>query len=151
MTLPPGFYESAKFDGKVCRLLTSLYGLKQAPRQWFAKLSEALIDYGFRQSLFDYSLFILQGHNHTTFLLVYVDDIVITGTSAAVVTDVKPFINAKFQLKDLRLLRFFLGLEVARGPKGIQLNQRKYDVELLEDQNMINCKPACTPMNTKHC
>ncbi|CAM8966099.1 unnamed protein product [Rhodiola kirilowii] len=151
MTLPLGFYVSDKSNGKVCRLLKSLYGLKQDPRQWFAKLSEALISYGFRQSLFDYSLFILQEHKHTTFLLVYVDDIVITGTSTDVVTAVKQFIHAKFKLKDLGLLRFFLGLEVARGPKCIQLNQRKYVMDLLEDQNMVDCKPACTPMDTKHC
>ncbi|CAM8979612.1 unnamed protein product [Rhodiola kirilowii] len=151
MTLPPGFYESAKADGKVFKLLKSLYGLKQAPRQWFAKLHEALITYGFRQSLFDYTLFILQENKHTTFLLVYVDDIVITGTSPAVITDVKQFLNAKFKLKDLGMLRYFLGLEVARGPKGIQLNQRKYAIELLEDQNMLDCKPACTPMDAKHC
>ncbi|CAM8879806.1 unnamed protein product [Rhodiola kirilowii] len=150
MKLPPGFYDSAKSSGHVCRLLNSLYGLKQASRQWFEKLSEALISFGFRQSLFDYSLFILQGSDHTIFLLVYVDDIVITGTSVDVITTVKQFIHAKFKLKDLGLLRFFLGLEVARGPKGIQLNQRKYDVDLLEDQQMTECKPACTPMDTKH-
>ncbi|CAM8887400.1 unnamed protein product [Rhodiola kirilowii] len=150
MKLPPGFYESAKTNGQVCRLLKSLYGLKQASRQWFEKLSEALISYGFRQSLLDYSLFILQGSVHTTFLLVYVDDIVITGTSIEVITEVKQFIHAKFRLKDLGLLRFFLGLEVARGPKGIQLNQRKYALELLEDQHMTDCKPVRTPMDTKH-
>ncbi|CAM8919935.1 unnamed protein product [Rhodiola kirilowii] len=72
------------------------------------------------------------------------------GTSIEVITEVKQFIHAKFRLKDLGLLRFFLGLEVARGPKGIQLNQRKYALELLEDQHMTDCKPARTPMDNKH-
>ncbi|CAM9000885.1 unnamed protein product [Rhodiola kirilowii] len=150
MKLPPGFYESDKADGHVCRLLKSFYGLKQASRQWFEKLSEALLGFGFRQSLFDYSLFVLQGQKHTTFLLIYVDDIVITGTSVAIINEVKQFIHAKFRLKDLGLLRFFLGLEVARSSQGIQLNQRKYAIDLLEDQKMADCKPACTPMDTKH-
>ncbi|CAM8884356.1 unnamed protein product [Rhodiola kirilowii] len=150
MKLPPGFYKREKVVGKVCKLMKSLYGLKQASRQWFAKFSEALAEFGFLNSLNDYSLFTL--HNDGQFLvsLVYVDDVIITGTSDHLICEVKDFIHQKFQIKDLGPLKYFLGLEVARSPEGIFLNQRKYDVELLEEHNMIDCKPSKTPLELKH-
>ncbi|GJY31976.1 ribonuclease H-like domain-containing protein [Tanacetum coccineum] len=79
MTLPEGY--NSKSNTKVCKLNKSLYGLKQAPRQWNAKLTTALTEHGFEQSKFDYSLYVK--HKGTVFvaLLVYVDDIVITGKS----------------------------------------------------------------------
>ncbi|CAM8972042.1 unnamed protein product [Rhodiola kirilowii] len=150
MKLPPGFYKKEKAAGKVCRLMKSLYGLKQASRQWFAKFSEALTDFGFLNSLNDYSLFTLTRNGHFLVLLVYVDDVIITGTSESLISEVKQFIHLKFQIKDLGPLKFFLGLEVARSADGIYLNQRKYAIELLAEHNMTDCKPCKTPLELKH-
>ncbi|GJU33275.1 ribonuclease H-like domain-containing protein [Tanacetum coccineum] len=77
MTLPDGYNNKDK--SKVCKLNKSLYGLKQAPRQWNAKLTTALAEYGFEQSKFDYSLYTKHSGDKFIALLVYVDDIVITG------------------------------------------------------------------------
>ncbi|XP_074315329.1 uncharacterized protein LOC141651520 [Silene latifolia] len=77
MKIPPGF--SRGKEGKVCRLKKSLYGLRQAPRCWFAKLTTALKDYGFKQSHSDYSLFSYSQNQVRLFILVYVDDPVIAG------------------------------------------------------------------------
>ncbi|CAM8913198.1 unnamed protein product [Rhodiola kirilowii] len=82
MSLPPGFYKSDKAKGRVCKLHKSLYGLKQVSRQCFSKFSEALISYGFQPSLNDYSLFTYTTQKDYIALLVYVDDIIITGTSS---------------------------------------------------------------------
>ncbi|CAM8910028.1 unnamed protein product [Rhodiola kirilowii] len=150
MKLPPGFYKKEKSQGQVCRLLKSLYGLKQASRQWFAKFSESLVDFGFNKSLNDYSLFTLERGTDFIILLVYVDDVVLTGTSQAIIDEIKHYIHLKFQIKDLGSLKYFLGLEVARSPAGIFLNQRKYALELLETSNLTNCKPARSPMDMKH-
>ncbi|CAM8888782.1 unnamed protein product [Rhodiola kirilowii] len=150
MKLPIGFYKKEKAAGKVCKLVKSLYGLKQASRQWFAKFSEAITAYGFQRSLNDYSLFTMNKDGEFLILLVYVDDVIITGTSSSMIGKVKQYIHDLFKIKDLGILKYFLGLEVARSDEGIFLNQRKYALELLEDHNLLQCKPAKTPMPSKH-
>ncbi|CAM8951451.1 unnamed protein product [Rhodiola kirilowii] len=122
MTLPPGFYKYDKAKGRVCRLHKSLYGLKQASRQWFSKFSKALISYGFKSSLNDYSLFTLHKNQDYVALLVYVDDIILTRTPQLLIDQVKHFIDSKFKIKDLGTLRFYLGIKVARSKSGIFLN-----------------------------
>ena len=101
---------------------------------------------GFVQSKSNYALFVhSKGSNFTTFL-VYVDDILITSNDAQCVADLKELLDAKFGIKDLGALKFFLGLEVARSDKGITLNQRKYALEVLTDSGMMGCKPMKTSM-----
>nr|KYP64905.1 Retrovirus-related Pol polyprotein from transposon TNT 1-94 [Cajanus cajan] len=111
MKLPPGFRSQA--SGKVCRLRKSLYGLKQAPRCWFAKLAGALKRYGFAQSSSDHSLFTLQRERVQLHVLVYVDDLVISGNDNVVIKAFKLYLNVCFHMKDLGMLKYFLGIEVA--------------------------------------
>ncbi|CAM8890431.1 unnamed protein product [Rhodiola kirilowii] len=150
MKLPTGFYKKEKTAGQVCKLIKSLYGLKQASRQWFAKFSEAITDFGFQRSQNDYSLFTMKKDGAFIILLVYVDDVIITGTSSTLISEVKQYIHDKFRIKDLGLLKYFLGLEVARSDAGIFLCQRKYALELLDEHNLLQCKPTKTPLNLKH-
>ncbi|CAM8909312.1 unnamed protein product [Rhodiola kirilowii] len=150
MRLPTGFYDSERKAGKVCRLTKRLYGLKQAPRQWFSKFTEAMLQFGFRQSLNDYSLFTLQCGDDFIMLLVYVDDVILTGTSMKLIQDIKAFIHDRFKIKDLGTLKYFLGLEVARNSTGIFLHQKKYATDLLTEYDMVECKPVKTPLPTKH-
>ncbi|CAM8908938.1 unnamed protein product [Rhodiola kirilowii] len=148
--LPPGFYKNEKAAWKVCKLVKSIYGLKQASRQWFTKFNDSLVEFGFKPSLNDYSLFTMTQGSDFLVLLVYVDDVLITGISEKLICAVKQFIHEKFRIKDLRCLKYFLGLEVARSVDGIFVNQRKYTLELLEEHKLTDCKPAKTPMKTKH-
>ncbi|CAM8945479.1 unnamed protein product [Rhodiola kirilowii] len=150
MTLPTGFYKTEKSKGKVCKLNKSIYGLKQASRQWFAKFSDALIQFGFVASLNDYSLFTYNKKGVYLALLVYVDDVIITGTSNTPISSVKQFIHDKFKIKDLGQLHYFLGIEVARSNNGLFLNQRKYALDLISEAGLLGCKPSTTPMDTKH-
>ena len=112
MQLPPGSH--GKGGNMVCRLNKSLYGLKQASRCWFAKFSKALLDAGFCQSKADYSLFYRHKGKSSIFLLVYVDDIIITGTDTATISIIKNLLHQRFHLKDLGDLKYFLGIEVSR-------------------------------------
>ena len=118
MQLPQGFHCKG---GLVCKLNKSLYGLKQASKQWYSKLSSTILQYGFKQSKSDYSLFTKKSHKSFLALLVYVDDIFIASNDVKAVEDLKLFLDQKFKLKDLGSLKYFLGLEVARLEKGITL------------------------------
>lgn len=89
----------------------SLYGLKQAPRAWFEKLQSALLSMGFKASKFDHSLFMLQ-QPILVIVLVYVDDIIVTGPSSTACNNVISQLSVQFPIKDLGDLHFFLGLEV---------------------------------------
>lgn len=148
MKLPPGFFAASK--GKVCRLHKSLYGLKQAPRCWFAKLSQALKAYGFNQSVSDYSLFAYIRDGVSVYVLVYVDDLVITGSSPKAISDFKAYLGSCFHMKDLGILKYFLGIEVARSPEGIYLCQRKYTLDILEETGLLATKPSGFPIEQNH-
>jgi hypothetical protein len=85
MEQPQGF-SVLEYPNHVCRLHKSIYGLKQAPRAWFTRLSQALLNLGFCGSQVDHSLFTYHLDSVHVFLLVYVDDIILTGNHEGVVT-----------------------------------------------------------------
>ncbi|GKB85258.1 putative RNA-directed DNA polymerase [Tanacetum coccineum] len=144
MQLPPGYYD--KHETRVCKLVKSLYGLKQAPRQWNEKLTNALIENGFVQSKNDYSLYVKSKNGIFTAILVYVDDIVLTGNNQNEINRFKQFLESKFMIKDLGILKYFLGIEVLDNEKGLCLSQRKYCLDLLSEYGLLACKPAATPL-----
>ncbi|XP_072053949.1 uncharacterized protein [Arachis hypogaea] len=144
MKLPKGLQCSD--PNLVCKLTKSLYGLKQASRQWNIKLSAALADLGFTPSENDHSLFTKSTSTTFTAILVYVDDLVLAGDDLSEIQAVKMFLDDKFKIKDLGLLKFFIGMEVARNNAGIALYQRKYALDLITDCGLLGAKPASTPM-----
>ncbi|CAH9080519.1 unnamed protein product [Cuscuta europaea] len=148
MHLPPG-YSSPK-PGQVCKLLHSLYGLRQAPRCWFFKLTNTLVSYGFSQSHADYSLFTLHRGGHILCILVYVDDLLITGSNPTMISSLKKHLAQTFPIKDLGHMKYFLGLEIARGQKGILLCQRKYILDILDETGLTGAKPVSFPMPQHH-
>ena len=148
MRMPPGFHSQQR--GMVCRLRKSLYGLRQAPRCWFAKLATALKNYGFSQSYSDYSLFTLRQHERQIHVLVYVDDIIVTGNDHAIIQNFKTYLSDCFHMKDLGVLKYFLGIEVARGPDGIFLCQRKYALDIITETGLLGAKPVSFPLEQNH-
>ena len=149
MQLPPGFPNSS--PNLVFRLKKSLYGLKQASRQWYAKLSSFLLSHNYKISTVDHSLFLKHDGKHTTTLLVYVDDIILTGTNPMEISTITGLLHNFFHIKNLGDLTYFIGIEVAHNATGIHLSQRKYILDLLKDVGMLGCGLAPTPMlhNTK--
>jgi len=148
MKLPPGF--EANQPNRVCILRKSLNGLKQAPRCWFAKLTSSLKQYGFRQSYSDYSLFTLRQGTVRVNVLVYVDDLIISGNDSGAIAKFKQYLSVCFHMKDLGALKYFLGIEVARSGDGIFLCQRKYTLDIISETGLLGAKPAFVPMEQNH-
>ena len=142
---PPGFIDKDR-PNFVCRLRKALYGLKQAPRAWYQELKTFLLQAGFQNSLADTSLFIYQRGCDLIYVLVYVDDIIIAGTTSLVKAFNVSLAN-RFSVKDLGALSYFLGIEATRSSKGLHLMQRKYITDLLKRTNMLDAKPVSTPMS----
>ncbi|CAM8981982.1 unnamed protein product [Rhodiola kirilowii] len=145
MLPPPGLEDSVK-PGKVLRLKKAIYGLKQSPRAWYHKLSSTLIKRGFKRSEADHTLFNLCGPKGRVVILVYVDDIIITGSDKAGINATKVFLKSVFDIKDLGKLKYFLGIEVCQSKEGLFLSQRKYTLDLLCEAGKLGAKPANTPL-----
>ena len=147
MTQPPGFVDGDR-PQHVCRLKKPIYGLKQAPRAWYMALKNHLLQIGFRNSLANTSLFIHIIGNHQTYILVYVDDIIVTGSDPRLVSSVLESLAHRFSIKDPFDLHYFLGVEVTRSSAGLHLMQRRYMLDLLARTNMLDSKTVYTPMQT---
>ncbi|KAK2994898.1 hypothetical protein RJ640_001881 [Escallonia rubra] len=121
-----------------------------ASRNWYQKFTAALLAIGFRQSTADYSLFTFTHGGSFVAVLVYVDDVIITGTDSDRICKLKNYLDTKFHIKNLGKLKYFLGIEVARSPAGIFLSQRKYVLDILAECGLNGCKPASFPMEQQH-
>ncbi|GJT89630.1 ribonuclease H-like domain-containing protein [Tanacetum coccineum] len=119
---------------------------KRNSKTWNEKLTSVLNENGFVQSTNDYSLFVKHDKVVILALLVYVDDIVVTGNNLEEIVKFKEFLASKFQIKDLGSLKYFLGIEVLENKHGMCLSHRKYCLELLSEYGLLACKPTATPM-----
>ena len=142
---PPGFI-SQSHPAHVCKLHQALYGLKQAPRAWYNELKSYLLTLGFKNFISDTSLFVLHNTQGLIYLLVYVDDIIITGSNSSFLSTFISQFSSRFPLKDLGNLFYFLSVEVLPHPQGLFLSQHKYLQDLLTRAHMSNAKPVPTPM-----
>ena len=146
MDLPPGCMATEQQCHKVCRLKKSLYGLKQSPRAWFGRFTKAMKAFGYSQSNSDHTLFLKKQQGKITALIVYVDDMVVTGNDSEERKALQEYLSREFEMKDLGPLKYFLGIEVSRSKMGIFLSQRKYTLDLLHETGMSRCQPIDTPM-----
>ncbi|KAM0978921.1 hypothetical protein TB1_014070 [Malus domestica] len=149
MKLPPGHPQSSDPE-LVYKLHKSIYGLKLSPRAWYSKLTSVFEEVGFKRSNADSSLFVRICPSGTLVVLIYVDDLIVTGDNASEIVLLKNTFKQKFSIKDLRTLKYFSGIEMATSKKGMFLNQRKYILDLLQEADMLDCKPASTPLDCKH-
>jgi histone deacetylase 1/2 len=147
MSQPLGFID-LDHPTHVCKLQKAIYGLKQAPRAWYHELRKFLIASGFHNAHADTSLFILNTGGNLLYLLVYVDDIILTGNNDTTVQKFIQLLSHRFSLKDLGNLSYFLGVEVFPNDHGILLSQRRYIVDLLTRTKMMDAKPVHTPLPT---
>ncbi|KAJ9565343.1 hypothetical protein OSB04_001309 [Centaurea solstitialis] len=148
MRQPPGYVNSS-FPDHVCRLRKALYGLKQAPRAWYHRFAVYLSSLGFLSSKTDTSLFMYHRGSDTIYLLLYVDDIILTASSPTLISMVISKLSSEFPMSDLGPLSFFLGIAASRSTSGLFLSQSAFAQEILARADMVSCNPCSTPADTK--
>ncbi|XP_074293345.1 uncharacterized protein LOC141620346 [Silene latifolia] len=145
MHQPPGFVDQNS-PHHVCKLRKSLYGLKQAPRAWFTRFASFIHSQGFVSSVCDSSLFIYKTASETAYLLLYVDDIVLTASIPTLLRSIISRLSNEFAMKDLGALHHFLGINVTRSRNDLFLSQTQYAKEIITRAKMGSCKPCSTPV-----
>ncbi|KAK4344143.1 hypothetical protein RND71_037237 [Anisodus tanguticus] len=148
MHQPLGFRDP-KYPHHVCLLKKSLYELKQAPRAWYKRFADYVSSIGFSHSRSDNSLFIYRRGTFLTYILLYVDDIILTASSDALRKSIMTLLRSEFAMKDLGPLSYFLGIVVTRHADVLFLSQRKYAAEIIERAGMSSCKSTSTSVDTK--
>eukprot|EP01018_Ginkgo_biloba_P009783 Gb_07759 [translate_table: standard] len=149
MEQPHGYVQKGKED-HVCRLKKALYGLKQAPRAWYEKIDRYFLDTGFVRSSTNSNLYMkVRNSMFVTFVVLYVDDLLITRNNVSMISDLKKDLQMNFEMTDLGLLHYFLGIEVWQTPGRVFISQAKYIWKVLRRFRMEDCKPACTLMETR--
>lgn len=125
-------------------LKKSLYSLHQAPRCRFSKFTTASCECAFTQSYADYSLFTYH-HNSAFCVLIFFEELLITGNSLPCITKFKAYLQCCFHMKDLGPLKYFLGTKVTQNSSSMYLCQWKYTLEIISETGLIGAKPAVSP------
>jgi hypothetical protein len=145
MDQPKGFVVNDQ-EGMMCKFVKSLYGLKQAPKQWHDKFDKTLTSVGFVTNEADKCVYYRYGGGEGVILCLYVDDILIFGTSLEWIKEVKDFLSQKFEMKDLGEVDVILNIKLIKGENGgVTLSQTHYVEKLLSRFGYNNSKPAPTP------
>ena len=139
-------YMKAGEEKKVLKLKKALYGLKQAPRAWNTRIDTYFKENGFEQCPYEHALYVKKNGRNVLLVTLYVDDLIFLGSDAQVIEEFKSTMTREFEMTDLGLMRFFLGLEVRQEETGIFISQEKYAKEILKRYKMESCNPASTPM-----
>ncbi|XP_073268730.1 uncharacterized protein [Populus alba] len=150
MAQPPGFVSKLHPSDFVCRLKKSLYGLKQAPRAWNERFTSFLPSLGFQASSTDPSLFVQHSSLGVVILLLYVDDIILIGSHASLLSSVIAALTQEFDMKDLGRLHYFLGLQITYLPSGLFVSQMSYITDLLSRVDLQHSKSCDTPCLPHH-
>ena len=135
MEQPQGFIQDSSL---VCRLKKSLYGLKQALRAWYAKMDSYLLSQNFVRRTSNPNVYMLRKTDSLLLLVLYLDDLLITGSLTSALATVNKIIHDRFLMMDMGPLHFFLGLEISHDASGIKLSQDKYARDLLERSHMTD-------------
>ncbi|PKU68032.1 Retrovirus-related Pol polyprotein from transposon TNT 1-94 [Dendrobium catenatum] len=148
MRQPKGFEDSSN-PNYVCCLKKAIYGLRQAPRQWYTTFTNYLIQIGFSHSQADPSLLILQRRHVQIYLLVYVDDILLTGNDTTAMNELVAQMKSRFTMNDLGSANHFLGIKIESTPDKYFLSQNLYANSIIQLAELQNCNSVANPSFTK--
>jgi hypothetical protein len=149
MRQPEGFVVAGQ-EELVCKLRKSLYGLKQAGRAWFEKINTALIDMDFTPLDSDHCVYVRHQEDEVMYIVLYVDDLLLIGSSLMEVKQLKTALSTRFEMTDLGEAEYVLGLQLSRDRplRTLSLSQSDYIRRLLERFGMSQCNAAPTPIAT---
>lgn len=134
-------------NNAVCYLRRAIYELKQAGRQWHERLSKKLKELNLEPTISDPCVYRGRRGSHTLYMIIYVDDMLITSTDPNWIKSIKMELSKTFDMKDLGKANYCLGIEIQQEQGRITLSQRRYILDLLKRYGMENCNPIATPMD----
>lgn len=120
------------------------------PRAWFIKLKMTLVNWDFQHSRANPSLFFLHTNGKILYILIYVDDVLVTSNNVEYLKNFISDLSKNFSVKDIGMLHYFLGIQVRRTAKGFFLNQEQYITDLLVRFDMQKSAPCPTPFCSRH-
>lgn len=137
-------FETFDHESHVCRLKRALYGLKQAPRAWYTRIDNYFTRLGFTKSEVNANLYHIMVKGKELIIVLYVDDLILTGDDQLIMS-CKEDLTREFEMKDMGLMHYFLGMEVWQKDGELFVSQGKYAHEILRIFHMEKCKPMQTP------
>ncbi|KAE8707741.1 hypothetical protein F3Y22_tig00110377pilonHSYRG00343 [Hibiscus syriacus] len=142
-------------EDKVLKLKKALYGLKQAPRAWNSRIDKYFQENGFNKCPYEHALYTKNKDEDILIVCLYVDDLIFTGSNPSMFNQFKDVMMKEFEMTDMGLMAYYLGIEVKQQNDGIFISQERYAKEILKKFKMENCKPISTPAEyeikmTKH-
>lgn len=147
--LQPEGFEKKGEKHKVYKLLKALYGLLQAPRAWYTRLRKCLENLGFEKCPYEHAVYVKREGNECLIIGVYVDDLLVTGTSVENIAKFKKQMSSEFEMSDLGKLSYYLGIEVEQGHDYIELKQTTYAKKILDKAGLSDCNPIKCPMESR--
>lgn len=145
MLQPPGF-SLPGLEHLVCLLKRTLYGLKQSPRAWYQAIDSFLLSSGWQRSTQDHNLYFFTSGSILVIILLFVDDLLITGNSNAKIDETKKQLKQQYEMKELGPVTRYLGVQIDTLPDGYFLHQQNYTDQLLLDAGMTECRPSAVPL-----
>ena len=148
---PPGYQQQQQGEeDKVYKLKKALYGLKQAPRAWYTRIDTYFINNGFHRSPYEHALYVKTNKAGDIIVVcLYVDDLIFTGNNPKLLAEFKENMSTQFEMTNLGLMSYFLGIEVKQTNEGIFISQKKYATDILKKFKMEACKPMLTPVEER--
>ena len=124
---PHGYVKKGEED-KVYRLKKALYGLKQAPRAWYTRIDSYFLNHGFHKCQHEHTLYVKVNNDGDIIIAcLYVDDLIFTASNSKLLSDFKEAMVKEFEMTDLGLMSYFLGIEVQQTDEGIFISQRYFE------------------------
>jgi hypothetical protein len=132
----------------VCKLKKSIYGLKQASRQWYLKFNNTVTSFGFKENIVDRCIYLKVSGSKFIFLILYVDNILLSSNDLGLLFDTKNFLSKNFEMKDMGEAHYVIGIEIIRDRSYglLGLSQKAYIEKVLERFNMDKCSASVAPI-----